>query len=700
MSASSYLLGTLEIAAILTAAALGAHRVRLKLAPELKGLPGALATTLVTVFGLLGVAELLGTFGLLKEQLYIPAILGVGGALWWLLRPEGRASGLPSERLPVVAVVAEEGGPASSSPALNWAAIALTAIAVAHFTIGLRLRLSTGMTGFDSTWYHGPFAAGFAQTGHTFDLQLIAPQFLAWFYPQNSELLHGVGDLVYGRDILSPLVNLVWLLGCLAAAWALGRPFGAAPVSMAGVALVVNTGMLADQAGEARNDLAGAFFLLAALAILVNATGGMRPIRPALGAVAICSLGAGLAAGTKVNFLLPAIVLAAALFWLAATRTARPWLTAGVTVGAAVAGGGYWYLRNLAHAGNPVPQIRGIGLPAPGQPLGGREGHSVLSYATDWGVWADWFGPGLHSSLGLLWPLIALLALAGAAACLERRAEPALRVAALVALAAAATWLVAPTSASGPDGMPRGFESGLRYLAPALLLGAALLPLAPALRSERARRALLVAIAVAFPFADRSAGGWATGYLPVAILAGLFFGALVLAATSERRPRPSARVAVAALAGVVVLGALAGYPLQRTYLKNRYADPQFTVAGLDRAFGWAQPISGARIATTTTRTYPLLGRDLSNRVRFIGLERPHGGYVATSSCREWLTQLRDGDYDYVVASLDRSIGGDRFPPQAAWTAADPSARVVFREAPTVVFRLDGRPDPASCAATS
>ena len=55
-----------------------------------------------------------------------------------------------------------------------------------------------------------------------------------------------------------------------------------------------------------------------------------------------------------------------------------------------------------------------------------------------------------------------------------------LALAGLVGLAAALAWLVAPTSASGPDGMPRGFESGLRYLAPALVLGLALLPLVSA----------------------------------------------------------------------------------------------------------------------------------------------------------------------------------------------------------------------------
>ena len=73
------------------------------------------------------------------------------------------------------------------------------------------------MTGFDSTWYHGPFAAGFFQSGNTIDLHFIAPQFLAWFYPANGEIFHAVGMLAFGRDLLSPLLNLGWFVGCLLA---------------------------------------------------------------------------------------------------------------------------------------------------------------------------------------------------------------------------------------------------------------------------------------------------------------------------------------------------------------------------------------------------------------------------------------------------------------------------------------------------
>ncbi len=76
---------------------------------------------------------------------------------------------------------------------------------------------------------------------------------------------------------------------------------------------------------------------------------------------------------------------------------------------AALAGGGYWYLRNLAHTGNPLPWVKHLGpitLPAPEQALGGREAHSVLGYLTDGSVWSDWFLPGLHHGLTILWPLL------------------------------------------------------------------------------------------------------------------------------------------------------------------------------------------------------------------------------------------------------------------------------------------------------
>ena len=152
---------------------------------------------------------------------------------------------------------------------------------------------------------------------------------------------------------------------------------------------------------------------------------------------------------------------------------------------AALAGGGYWYLRNLAHTGNPLPWVSHLGpinLPAPEQALGGREGHSVLGYLTDGSVWSDWFLPGLHHGFGIFWPLLGALALAGL--CLASAAPPirVLRVAGLVGPGGRPRLAGRPDLSLRPHGIPHGFESGLRYLAPALVLGLALLPVTPLLR--------------------------------------------------------------------------------------------------------------------------------------------------------------------------------------------------------------------------
>jgi hypothetical protein len=544
---------------------------------------------------------------------------------------------------------------------------ATAAIALIHFAAGAKTRLSTGMTGFDSTWYHGPFAAGFFQSGNTMDLRFIAPQFLAWFYPANGEIFHSVGMLAFGRDLLSPLLNLGWFVGCLVACWCVGRPYrvGAWTLILGAVALSVPA--LSDQAGEARNDIVGIFFLLAAVAIALNAWPAREESERGFGtgALVIVGLAAGLAAGTKLNFLLPAVVLVAGLVAIA-PRGGR-WRALAASGLAALAGGGYWYLRNLVHTGNPLPWVRDLGpisLPAPEQALGGREAHSVLGYLTDGTVWSDWFLPGLHDGLWLIWPLLGAAALAGLLLCLGRGRSPLPRVAGLVGLATALAWLVAPTSASGPDGMPRGFESGLRYLAPALVLGLALLPATPLLRGFFARLS-----GVPMPFVThrvtkvtRTRRGWLVG-----------------AGTT-----------------LILLAVAIGYPVQRHYLESRYSDPTFTTPGLNAAFKWADGISDSRIATTSTRQYPLFGTDISNHVQFIGSERPHGGFEAPSTCQAWRRELNAGHYDYVITTRDRlEPGKPPYPDQARWTEG-PSAKPILRKPPTVVFQLNGQLDPSTC----
>jgi hypothetical protein len=698
-----YLLGVAEILLLAGFAGLGGASLCRWLLPRFDGAPALLATTVIALALLGWTAEVLGAFGFFKPVPYLVAVGAAGLAAWTLLPrvvsgwggpsppegcggqglgPAGAVSLRPEQR------VGQERPPHPGDRARGRApgpatliALAIAAVAVVHFAVGVRAKLLTGMTGFDSTWYHGPFAAGFFQSGNTWDLHFIAPQFLAWFYPANAEVFPAIGMLAFGRDLLSPLVNLGWFLGCLLALWCIGRPYRVAPWSLALGAIAMSLPVLSDQAGEARNDIVGVFFLLAAVAVLLNAWpvrgGGSRKLP--VGSLLVVGLAAGLAAGTKLNFLLPAAVLVLGLPVIAPAGSR--WRALWVSGLAALAGGGYWYLRNLVQTGNPLPwfdRLGPISLPAPEQALGGREGHSVLGYLTDGGIWSSWFLPGLQQSLTILWPLLAALALAGLLLSLvplrvaisqrlgeekQRRygeGDLALCVASLAGLAAALAWLIAPTSASGPAGMPRGFESGLRYLAPALILGLTLLPTTPLLRG-RLRRARS-------SFAPHSDA-------------------------NVYRARKWAAPAFAALA----LAAIAvGYPIQRHYLQNRYANPTFAAPGLNATFKWANDISHARIATTSTRQYPLYGRDLTNHVQYVGIHTPNGGFIAPTTCRQWRTLLDEGHYDYVVATRDRiEPNKPAYPPTARWTAG-PWADPVLSTPPTKVYKLTGPLNPSAC----
>jgi hypothetical protein len=683
-----YLLGAAELIWLVGFAWLGASRVRRRLLPEIGGEAAFLASVVVAIALLLWTAELLGTVAAFKPVPYLLAMAVVGGWIWFVVGDE------PEEK--------REAKIARPSLLATVIALLVAGIAIGHFVSGVKLRLGTGMTGFDSTWYHGPFAAGFYQSGNTIDLHFIAPQFLAWFYPANGEVVHAIGMLAFSRDLMSPLLNLGWLVGCLLACWCIGRPFCVAPWSLALGAIALSVPALADQAGEARNDIVGIFFLLAAIAIALNAAAapgrGSRRSEPlSMGALLCVGLAIGLAAGTKLNFLLPAAVVVLGLTVLA--PRGRRWFTLLCAGGMALAGGGYWYLRNLIHTGNPLPWIHHLGpidLPAPEQALGGREAHSVFSYLTDGSVWSGWFFPGLHDGLWILWPLLGAAALAGLLLALvplaswirSRRGQgsttagpgPGVRdsapgiagvlaLAGLVGLAAALSWLVSPTSASGPDGMPRGFESGLRYLTPALILGLALLPTVPPLRAWAARLASI---------------GPALGERPVP------------PGQSPGDDRLPHRWVAGIVVGAVLVAVVVGYPVERHYLRDRYRDPSFTTPGLDAAFAWARDIDHARIATTSTRQYPLFGTDLSNHVAYLGLHRPHGGFEEAPNCRVFRRLVNEGGYDYVVATRDRiEAGKPAFPPQAKWIEG-PDAEVVLKKKPTMVFRIKGILDPESC----
>ena len=193
MSTSQYLLGTAELALIAAALGLGAYYVRALLVPAWTGALARLAEVVLGLSALVVIAELLGLFKALEEVPLVIAcvIVGLAGAQW------ARSRGIHHEA---------EAPDVRPSRAMIVVAIIAAAVVVTHWAQPTEQSLDRGMYFQDSTWYHMSFSARFAETGEVGPLHFTDPlKLAAWFYPQNNELLHGVG--IVALDIGFPLAS-------------------------------------------------------------------------------------------------------------------------------------------------------------------------------------------------------------------------------------------------------------------------------------------------------------------------------------------------------------------------------------------------------------------------------------------------------------------------------------------------------------
>src|SRR4051794_3828083 len=272
LAVGHYVIGVVELAAVVAALAFGAYRVRALLLPGWSGAPARLAEIVLGVAALVWVSEALGTFGSFKEYAVLGTAIAVGVATGLLA---GRmAGGRATEQL-----VAPPRPPAWNVAKLV-AVLACAAVAAGWMvpTLGT---FAAGMDRADSLWYHMPLAAKFVQTGYLGHIYFFDPVFLASFYPANSEVTHAVPILFFDRDIVSPVMNLGWLAVGLLASYCIGRPYGLGPQALVGGAIALGSQSLVEfQAGEALNDITGVAMLLAAVAILVNGYAARRAARP------------------------------------------------------------------------------------------------------------------------------------------------------------------------------------------------------------------------------------------------------------------------------------------------------------------------------------------------------------------------------------------------------------------------------------
>jgi hypothetical protein len=359
-------------------------------------------------------------------------------------------------------------------------------------------------------------------------------------------------------------------------------------------------------------------------------------------------------------------------------------------------------------------------LPHPERLQTGRPDFSIVHYATDTGVWSKYFEPGLHQAFGALWPLVIVAAIAGGLATLVWGRKPVLRWMGGVALFGMLAYVFTPLSAAGAEGAPVGFAINIRYAIPALLAGLTLLPVA--LVRWRAgtnapsagRRAwslwdwlLLGGLLVLLVATDRADAalrdpdrlfGWLIALLAVLIPAGL------LLARRRGAPRGAVVAGFAALALAVVA---TGYPVQRDYLRDRFlnADAETSIPGmhLDSAYRWTRDVRDARIGLAGTTAgfleYGFYGTDLSNRVRYLGIEGPHGAFNAIPTCAGFRAAVNAADLDYLVTAPFLNFiepGKPVASPEARWLRGEPAVTPIDRSGPVTVWRIHGRLDPAAC----
>lgn len=699
MSVTRYALGIAALACLGGSLGAAAIALRARWLPDADGAPARLAESVIGLALLMFELELLGTLGLFRLGPIVVSSVLLGGVIH-------RVAGRPER------AGTDARNPASATgerPLIRAVAFTAAGLVLAEWVVPTLHSYDVGIRAFDSLWYHLPWAAAFAQTGHVTPLHFTDVEYLTAFYPAGAELLHGLGIVLMGSDVLSPGLNLSLLGLTLLAAWCIGRPRGLQALTVTGAAVALGTPMLRfSQAGSAANDVVGVFFLLAAVALLVNATETLAAARTRTRApVLVAAVAAGLAVAVKLSLLAPVLALSVGLVAIA-PRGRRRTLGGAWAAGVAVAGG-FWYLRNLVAVGNPLPWISFGALATPAAPLQQHTAFSVLHYVGNGQVWSRFLEPGLSSGLGPWWPLILGAAILGPLACVVRGSDRTTRVLGLVALASWLAYTVTPESAAGPSGHPAGFAFNLRYAAPALTLALAVGPLALAGAGRRTRLTTVVALALVLIVTLVQDRLWPGGYTAPGLLVGAvaIAAALLAASASGRAPRLRARSA--ALAGILALagaGAALGYAGERHYLRGRYVyEPH--VSSLARVWEWFRGVHHASVGLVGTFggffAYPLFGLDDSDRVTYVGHRGAHGSFTAIGSCPEWRRTLNAGGYRFVVTTPGRDPWRPArllSSPEGTWTGTDPAAVRVFTNRaggqPISVYELRGRLDPATC----
>lgn len=682
MTASQFIIGLLRLAAIVLPTALTAHRLRTRYL----SVSGSLAVVSEAVLGLslllLG-AELLGLVSLNRPAALIPLLVATAGLSYAF-----------GGSIPLQAIAAKSfecPGRSVSRRDLTLLSATFGVVVVgAQWCLGSADSLGAGMSSFDTLWYHMPFAAQFAQSGSVTGIQFTQADPFVAYYPANSELFHAVGIGALHNDFLSIFLNLMWLVLALLACWCFGRPWRVERLTLLAGCLLFSLPVLGiTQPGQAFNDSAGLATLLATVALVANKPDDLRVLM-------VAGLALGLAAGTKVTFIVPALAIVVVMAWSA--PNARGWRVLAALTLPGLLTAGWWYLRNIIKVGSPLGLQLHLGpLTMPGlvSPLAIALRETVISEMTHSELWSSRIMPGLGHAIGPLWPLVLTLYLGATMVGIVLASDRVVRSVAVASALTGLTYLALPVGASGAEQGNGLFEVQLRFFMPALALALLLIPVLARLRFPKAHVALGPVLLALLLGAQLEPALWSTQPARhVAFLVAV--GGVVALISSVWRLHRNESLLLPATALPILLVVIGGvtFAAQRHYFNRRYLEGYSKDQGLGQIYRWAQGVTHARIALYgTVQQYPLYGARDTNYVGYLGEAVPDGSYRPILSCQTWRTKLAAGRYQWVVIVLP----GPTVSVPIAWTEADPAMKLVLHpETGAYVFKVKGIPHPRLC----
>lgn len=704
----------------------GSLRLRQRLFPTWAGAPGWLVQFVLVLIACLVVILGLGTIGWYSLVPTTFALTALGLAMWF------GAGRLTARELEVLPVAPERlGRPVK--------VVAVVAVAMVSAMWGARtyVALSHGMVSIDSLWYHLPLAARY------YDLHSITGVFhdvdnLSGFYPVNTELLHSLGMVVLGNDLLSMVMNFGWGALALLAAWCIGRPFGVGAVCVTTVSVLLCAPVfVGTQPGAAHVDIVGVTVVLVIAALLITASPKKVTSDPYV--LALVAMLVGFMVGTKWTLVPIAVLLTVGV--LVFVPRGRRLRRSAMWLGIVAVLGSFSYLRNWIKAGNPVPpatlKVGPIGWDRKVPELEGTA--ALTKFLFDGDAWHAWLLPGLSQWFGYGWWAALGLVFLGWALSIVTGPGPLIRMLGVVALLSFGAYLVQPQLLERM-GEPFFFTANFRYGSAAIALGLVLLPLSPLLT----RRFLLWSVALGalaivgvmqldsavWPVELRELR-WEEPVRGADAVAGLVFGLVTLAVgllavfrgrsivsamqarlrTSAAKPRRPTQVVAATVALVALLFGVVG--LERFYLAHRYTSPDAPTPYLPlhwEAWEWARDIHDERIGfRPPVLSYPFYGNELTNFVEkfpvLIGEAAAFRPPRTKDACVRFKRMVNERRYDYLVffASFP-PFRGDAFSAatfeqassELIWLNADPAASVAFRRPLEAVYRVDGRLDLSIC----